>query len=87
MGGLVEQRIKNEDDFSLPQNTSRNSFFRANWDIGELQGNILAVSYTGCDLLLAYKSILIKCVDLLIKRVDLSETCCTHWVDVLAELL
>ena len=33
------------------------------------------------------KSILIKCVNLLIKHVDLSETCCTHWVDVLAELL
>ena len=34
-----------------------------------------------------YKSILIKCVDLLIKRIDLSEMCYTHWVDLLAELL
>ena len=31
-------------------------------------------------LLLTYKS-------LLIKRVNLSETCCTHWVDVMAEML
>ena len=29
----------------------------------------------------------INCVDLLIKRVDLSQTCCIHWVGVLAELL
>ena len=32
-------------------------------------------------------SILIKCADLLIKCVDLSQMCCAHWVDVLAELL
>ena len=31
-------------------------------------------------------SILIKCVNLLIKFIHLSETCCTYWVDVLAEL-
>ena len=33
---------------------------------------------------LAYKSILTKCVDLC---VHLSEMCCTHCIDVLAELL
>ena len=33
-GGLIEQWLKNEDECSLPQNTSRNSFSRANWDIG-----------------------------------------------------
>ena len=33
-GGLVEQGLKNEDECSLPPNTSRNSIFRANWDIG-----------------------------------------------------
>ena len=54
---------------------------RTNWD-----------KATYCQLVtlflrLAYKSILIKCVDLLIKDVDLSETSCTHWVYVLAELL
>ena len=36
---------------------------------------------------IGYKPTLIKCADLLIKRVDLSETCCTHLVDVLADLL
>ena len=48
---------------------------------------MLAVSYSGCDWPILIKSILIKCVDLLIKRVDLSDTCCTNWVNVLAELL
>ena len=38
-------------------------------------------------LRLACKSILIKYVDLLNKHVDLSETCWSHWLDVLAELL
>ena len=65
---------------ALFKNTSWNSSFRANWDIE--QSNILAVSYTGCD------GLLIKCVDLLIKRIDMSVTCCyIHCVDVLAELL
>ena len=62
----------------LTLNTSRNSIFRTNWDIG----SILAVSYTGCDW-----ATLIKCVDLSMKGVDLSAICCTHWVDVLVELL
>ena len=35
----------------------------------------------------AYKSKLIKCADLFINRVDLSEMCCMHLADVLAELL
>ena len=29
----------------------------------------------------------INCIDLLINHVNLSEMCCTHWVDVLTELL
>ena len=40
---------------------------------------MLAVSF----LRWAYKSVLNKCVDLLIKRVDLSVTMCIHCVDVL----
>ena len=40
-------------------------------------------SYAGCD----WPSILIMCVDLLIRYADLSETCCTHWVGVFAESL
>ena len=53
--------------------------------IGLLQGNILSAILVR----LAYRSIivLIKCVDLSIKHVDLTETCSIHRVDVLPELL
>ena len=71
--------------FFLLQNTPKNNFFLSklgHWIAPRLQ-HISSESYW---LRLAYKYILINCVNL-IKRVDLSEMCCTHWVDVLAESL